>query len=127
MGRSHSRGSSLARNHFCHIRDCSRAARGFPRRGNLARHLRLVHGIEASTMPVDVDSEDEMYGAVHIDGFLKPIRMRKGWRGGDLGTEKRLIGRGKRKRRGRKIEEAALDTHTNLEEEDPESGVDSEY
>ncbi|KAK8132905.1 hypothetical protein PG999_001078 [Apiospora kogelbergensis] len=31
--------------------------------------------------PLDVDSEDEMMGAVHVDGFLRPIKARKGWRG----------------------------------------------
>ena len=25
------------------------------------------------------ESEDEMYGGVHVDGFLKPIESHKGW------------------------------------------------
>jgi len=26
---------------------------------------------------------DEVHGAVHVDGFLKPIKPRRGWRAGD--------------------------------------------
>ena len=37
----------------------------------------------------EVDSEDEMYGAVHVDGFLKPTRMRPGWRAVDSGERSR--------------------------------------
>lgn len=99
--------SAAACAHFCPVRACPRAVEGFSRRPNLLRHMRLVHrmdpppasdagnntdGGSPSTAgtprrrrrqprPVDVDSEDEMFGAVHVDGFLRPIRIRKGWRG----------------------------------------------
>ncbi|KAL1899352.1 hypothetical protein Cpir12675_001468 [Ceratocystis pirilliformis] len=43
------------------------------------------------------DSEDEMDGAVHVDGFLKPFRLKRGWRGGD--TLERRGRKGLKKRR----------------------------
>ena len=46
----------------------------------------------------EVDSEDEMYGAVHADGFLKPIIPSKGWRGEDVETRKRKKGWAKKRR-----------------------------
>jgi hypothetical protein len=47
-----------------------------------------VHHYDGDELPVEVDSEDEMHGAVHIDGYLKPIKVRRGWRGGDVLKEK---------------------------------------
>ncbi|KAI0126610.1 hypothetical protein BJ170DRAFT_629334 [Xylariales sp. AK1849] len=93
-GRTRSRSSSVACSHFCRIRDCSRGVDGFSRRGNLLRHMRLVHDLDADEMPTDVDSDDELIGAVHVDGFLKPIKIRKGWRGDDsrAGSSKRRYG-----------------------------------
>ncbi|OTA57543.1 hypothetical protein K449DRAFT_437411 [Hypoxylon sp. EC38] len=104
--RSRSRSVSAAPgSYLCSFRDCPRAAdgEGFARRANLLRHLKLVHGWTASEsggddattpttvggLPMDeVDSEDEMYGAVHVDGFLKTIKMRRGWRAGILGRSR---------------------------------------
>ncbi|KAK9775399.1 putative RNA polymerase I-specific transcription initiation factor-domain-containing protein [Seiridium cardinale] len=81
--RSRSRSASVACSHFCTVRGCARGAEGFSRRSNLIRHMKLVHGIEENEVPTDVDSEDETHGAVHVDGFLRPIKIRKGWRGED--------------------------------------------
>ncbi|OTA91433.1 hypothetical protein M434DRAFT_397186 [Hypoxylon sp. CO27-5] len=121
--RSRSRSVSAAPgSYLCSFRDCPRAAdgEGFARRANLLRHLKLVHGWTASEsggddattpttvggLPMDeVDSEDEMYSAVHVDGFLKTIKMRRGWRAGDSGEEPRKrrsgYGRGRARSRGR--------------------------
>ncbi|KAI1100513.1 RNA polymerase I-specific transcription initiation factor-domain-containing protein [Jackrogersella minutella] len=108
---SRSRSRSAAPGSFvCSFRDCPRAGggEGFARRTNLLRHLKLVHGWlgEAAVFEADeVDSEDEMFGAVHVDGFLKPVRMRPGWRAGDVADEPRKrrggYGRGRGKSRGR--------------------------
>ncbi|OTB05706.1 hypothetical protein M426DRAFT_128554 [Hypoxylon sp. CI-4A] len=105
--------------YLCSIPDCPRsvAGEGFSRRQNLLRHLKLVHGFDETTtttttraspgaeagaagavvvggvptvlLPEDVDSEDEMLGAVHVDGFLRPIKMQRGWRTEDVSLELR--------------------------------------
>ncbi len=84
--RSRSRSASAPGTHFCTFDGCPRAVEGFSRRQNLLRHLRLVHGfggdgLSAGVGEDEVDSEDEMHGGVHVDGFLKPIKIRPGWRG----------------------------------------------
>ncbi|RYP13412.1 hypothetical protein DL767_010770 [Monosporascus sp. MG133] len=91
--RSRSRSASGS-SHFCRFHDCPRAREGFSRRPNLLRHLKLVHGFEGDALPGEVDSEDEMYGAVHVDGFLKPIKIRPGWRASDTAEEPRKRRRG---------------------------------
>lgn len=95
--RSTSRSSSLGL-FFCPVAGCERAVEGFARRTNLQRHMALIHPGEAVDVD-DVGSEDEMHGAVHVDGFLRPIRPRKGWRAEDTGVRKR-----KRHYRGRRVD-----------------------
>ncbi|KAI1334120.1 RNA polymerase I-specific transcription initiation factor-domain-containing protein [Xylariaceae sp. FL0016] len=75
--------------YFCPFHGCPRATESFTRRTNMKRHLKLVHGREDEGLPVEVDSEDEMFGAVHVDGFLKPIKVRTGWRNADAAPRKR--------------------------------------
>ncbi|KAJ0166112.1 hypothetical protein CTA2_8619 [Colletotrichum tanaceti] len=107
--RSTSRSSSVGL--FCSVAGCPRSAEGFARRANLSRHMVRVHpgqAVEAG----DVESEDEMDGAVHVDGFLKPIRARKGWRAEDSGTRKR-----KRHYRGRRVEESGASEGSGVGEE----------
>ena len=91
--RSRSRSASTPGTHLCHIRECPRgvAGEGFSRRPNLLRHMRLVHGLQEgdAPLPADVDSEDEMLGGVHRDGFLKPVKIRPGWRSADMTAEPR--------------------------------------
>ena len=85
---------------FCPHRGCSRAVEGFTRRLNLARHIQLVHG-EGQPVPTDDEnSSGDMDGGVHVDGFLKPIKARRGWRGVD--TSKRIRNR-TGGRRGRSV------------------------
>ncbi|RYP43406.1 hypothetical protein DL768_009943 [Monosporascus sp. mg162] len=91
--RSRSRSASGG-SHFCHFHDCPRTREGFSRRPNLLRHLKLVHGFKGDVLPGEVDSEDEMYGGVHVDGFLKPIKIRPGWRASDMAEEPRKRRRG---------------------------------
>ncbi|KAI1137256.1 RNA polymerase I-specific transcription initiation factor-domain-containing protein [Hypoxylon sp. FL0543] len=111
--RRSARSQSVSRpgSYVCSFRECPRAAEGegFARRANLVRHLKLVHGWAAAAsesgggddaartstpaevvLPMDeVDSEDEVCGAVHVDGFLRPIKMRRGWRAEDSAEEPR--------------------------------------
>lgn len=82
--------------HFCHYADCPRALEGFAKRTNLARHLQLVHGKRAAEETDEEDSADEMDGGVHVDRFLKPIKLRKGWRGEDA---MQRLGRSRKKAR----------------------------
>lgn len=78
--------------HFCTIDHCPRAVEPFTRRANLLRHLRLVHGYDGYEMPVKADDDDG-----DKDGFLKPIRVRPGWRAGDAEKEKGRGEKGKEK------------------------------
>ncbi|GKT43073.1 uncharacterized protein ColSpa_03254 [Colletotrichum spaethianum] len=109
-GRSTSRTSSVGL-FFCPVAGCQRAAEGFGRRANLQRHVARVHPGQAVEVG-DVESEDEMSGAVHVDGFLKPIRARKGWRAEDTGTRKR-----KRHYRGRRVNESGASDRSGVGEE----------
>lgn len=94
--RSYSVGPSVVRL-YCPHPTCSGAINGFARRYNLRQHLIVVHGKNPEVVSEDEDDMDEVFGAVHVDGFLKPIRPRKGWRAGDA---KESIGR--KQLRGRK-------------------------
>lgn len=103
---SRSRSTSSTRVSYCPISTCSRAAAGFTRKTNLRRHMRLVHP-DVGDDWVEEDSDDQMYGAVHVDGFLQRIKMQKGWRGQDQMKRKRRSGHDEssarsspRKRRG---------------------------
>ncbi|KAK0745791.1 hypothetical protein B0T18DRAFT_326037 [Schizothecium vesticola] len=72
---------------------CPRAVEPFNRRANLMRHLKVMHaGIEAAAQMAEQKSGDEMDGAVHVDGFLKPVRARRGWRGEDTKARTRQKG-----------------------------------
>ncbi|KAF4978961.1 hypothetical protein FZEAL_4758 [Fusarium zealandicum] len=70
---------------FCPISSCDRAAQGFTRKANLRRHLELVHQGQTEEM----DSDEEVAGGVHVDGFLRPIVPGRGWRGEDTMQRKR--------------------------------------
>ncbi|KAI1177369.1 RNA polymerase I-specific transcription initiation factor-domain-containing protein [Nemania sp. FL0916] len=77
-----SRGAQANDAYFCTVTGCPRAVNPFNRLRNLERHLRLVHNYndenDDEELPV-VNSEDEKHGAVHVDGFLRPIKIRPGW------------------------------------------------
>ncbi|KPM36768.1 hypothetical protein AK830_g9792 [Neonectria ditissima] len=83
--RSRSRSGSAAGLFYCPIPSCDRAAQGFTRKPNLRRHLELIHQGQTEEM----DSDDEVAGAVHVDGFLRPIVPGRGWRGEDATMRKR--------------------------------------
>ncbi|KAH7156351.1 hypothetical protein EDB81DRAFT_867454 [Dactylonectria macrodidyma] len=83
--RSRSTSRSAAGRFLCPIPSCDRAVQGFSRRTNLRRHLELVHQGQTEEM----DSDEEVVGAVHVDGFLRPIVPARGWRGEDTTLRKR--------------------------------------
>ncbi|KAF2972373.1 hypothetical protein GQX73_g1140 [Xylaria multiplex] len=89
QSRSQSRSASAGGAFFCMFDPCPRTVKPFDRRQNLMRHLRLIHNYDGDELSIDVDSQDEMHGAVHVDGFLKTIKVRAGWRGEDAAKEKR--------------------------------------
>lgn len=110
-----SRSVSAASINYCPVLECERATTGFTRRDNLRRHMKLVHkgmildeSASSAQSGSEVDSEDEMLGAVHVDGFLKPVVPSKGWRGEDMETRKRKHGWQKR-RRGAETDDTAGD------------------
>ncbi|KAG5921347.1 hypothetical protein E4U61_006826 [Claviceps capensis] len=84
--RSRSQSRSSAGLFLCAVPTCSRAVGGFARHLNLRRHMQLVHPGYAEE---DDDSEIEVVGAVHVDGFLKMIHPGKGWRAEDVLPRKR--------------------------------------
>jgi RNA polymerase I specific transcription initiation factor len=71
---------------FCPISDCLRKARGFNGVGKLKRHLQKGHQIPENELDEYIlPSDEEMDGAVHVDGFLKPLK----WMGGSRGKYKK--------------------------------------
>ncbi|KAI6374801.1 hypothetical protein MCOR25_003065 [Pyricularia grisea] len=108
---------------FCPHAACSRFTKAFTRRDNLARHMKFVHGEadpshgrsqsrsrnrgparseddgDEDEVEGGEDSAAEMDGAVHVDGFLKPIKIRQGWRAEDSIKSTRRRGRSRRERR----------------------------
>ena len=71
---------------------CQRHDWPYPNRWRLQEHMKRSHGQRLerrSSTPVSRGrspasqsevSEEEMYGGVHVDGFLQPIKVRRGWR-----------------------------------------------
>ncbi|KAJ1324414.1 RNA polymerase I specific transcription initiation factor [Microdochium nivale] len=96
--RSRSASASAGQVFHCKIPECPRFRQPFPRQSNMVRHMKQVHNIK---IDVDVDSEDEMYGAAHVDGFMKPIRIRPGWRRGVPATPAHVMHGQRKRKRGR--------------------------
>lgn len=84
----------------CKVVECPRSSDPFPRRANMVRHMKQVHNLKVD---VDVDSEDEMHGAVHVDGYLKPVRVRPGWRRHTLATSTGDPALQRKRKRGRRV------------------------
>ncbi|KAK3329097.1 hypothetical protein B0H66DRAFT_13850 [Apodospora peruviana] len=93
------------KNIFCPHADCRMAVTSFARHYNLRRHLEKQHGEvmtprargrSRSVMTTDNEWEDEdeedsvgeMDGAVHVDGFLRPIQIQRGWTNISKGTDR---------------------------------------
>jgi hypothetical protein len=103
-----SRSATPATNYFCHYPNCPKAIEGFAKRSNLTRHLQTVHGKRAAEFTEDEeDSADEMDGGVHVDRFLQPIKLRKGWRGEDM-TQRPARSRKKARAESEELDSAFL-------------------
>ncbi|KAH8669644.1 hypothetical protein BGZ60DRAFT_356602, partial [Tricladium varicosporioides] len=58
---------------FCPVKDCPRELQGFRNKKHLDMHLQRAHKMSREEIEeFDVPSNDEMDGAVHVDGFLRP-------------------------------------------------------
>jgi hypothetical protein len=67
---------------FCPIPGCPRKTRGFNGISKLKQHLRRGHQIPKDELDEYIlPSDEEMDGAVHVDGFLKPLKRMGGARG----------------------------------------------
>lgn len=67
---------------FCPISDCPRKTRGFNGISKLKKHLQRGHQISKDDLDEYIlPSDEEMDGAVHVDGFLKPLKRMGGARG----------------------------------------------
>ncbi|KAM0260826.1 hypothetical protein ACHAQJ_002593 [Trichoderma viride] len=99
QSKSRSRSRSSAGFHLCPVPTCERSATGFSRRQNLRRHMQLVHPGRGDEQE-EWDSEDEVLGAVHVDGFLKPIMAARGWKESVAASSLVIRKRGRERRRG---------------------------
>ncbi len=67
---------------FCPIPDCSRKRRGFPSTLALKRHLQQGHEVPPDQLDDYIlPSDEEMDGAVHVDGFLRPLKKLRASKG----------------------------------------------
>ncbi|KAG4439541.1 hypothetical protein IFR05_004981 [Cadophora sp. M221] len=84
---------------FCPIPACPRRIQGFKDLYAMKRHLQLGHKIQKEDIEDHIlPSDEEMDGAVHIDGFLKPVK--------NVAT---LRGRYKKREKKRRAEESEED------------------
>ncbi|RDW75842.1 hypothetical protein BP5796_06663 [Coleophoma crateriformis] len=74
---------------FCPIEECPRSNRGFAKERSLKRHMKGSHKMNPQQISdILFGGRDEMSGAVHTDGFLKPVLDKKSTRGKDKGHRK---------------------------------------
>jgi hypothetical protein len=80
--------------YFCPYSECLRHTDGFTKRRYLTKHLIEVHKLSKKEhQEAEEDSQEEMEGGVHVDGFMKLIKRRAGWRAVDKEQRKRKGGR----------------------------------
>ncbi|GAO19756.1 uncharacterized protein UV8b_02801 [Ustilaginoidea virens] len=72
-----SRSASSTRLFFCPVKTCRNGANGFTRKSNLHRHIRNFHPGFSGKISDD-DSDHDFVGAVHVDGFLRPLVLGRG-------------------------------------------------
>ncbi|KAJ8070325.1 hypothetical protein OCU04_000705 [Sclerotinia nivalis] len=84
--------------YYCPVAKCQTNKEGFKTAAKLSNHAQAEHNFSKRTIDaLQVDSDEEMDGAVHTDRFLKPITGKRGWRGSDRDKRKRRkAGMGKR-------------------------------
>lgn len=62
----------------CVLENCPRQATGFRSLYDLKRHMQKGHRMTESEIEDALNSDSDMDGAVHVDGFLKPLKGVKG-------------------------------------------------
>lgn len=73
---------------FCPIKGCSRELHGFSNTEKLHLHMKRGHKMSKEEIAeFDIPSDEEMDGAAHVDGFLRPEK--RALRGHDKNTRKR--------------------------------------
>jgi hypothetical protein len=73
----------------CPVENCLRQNQGFTWRSRLVNHLKAWHKMSDSEVADSLDDSKATHGAVHVDGFLKPIKNIPGVRGADRGSRSR--------------------------------------
>ena len=59
---------------YCPFPKCTRSQKSFKRNWNFQQHMETMHTQEV------FHNERDVVGAVHVDGFLCPIKAQRGWR-----------------------------------------------
>ncbi|CZR56145.1 uncharacterized protein PAC_06033 [Phialocephala subalpina] len=86
---------------FCPMPGCPRRIHGFRDSNALKSHLRLGHKIAKDEVEdYLLPSDEEMDGAVHVDGFLKPLKILGGARGSYKKAAKRTRVEGSSEKEG---------------------------
>ena len=68
--------------YYCPWTYCKRSQVGFSRPWNVKKHLKEIHG-DRGPKNENIEIVGEVVGGIHVDGFMKPIQARPGWRGKD--------------------------------------------
>ncbi|CCU81795.1 hypothetical protein BGHDH14_bgh06196 [Blumeria hordei DH14] len=79
-------GSTLRQVYFCSVSRCPRRINGFKDQDSLVRHLRKGHSFNEKFIKENLSSDEDLVGAVHVDGFLKRLKTR-----GEVKNKNRLI------------------------------------
>ncbi|KAF4636265.1 hypothetical protein G7Y89_g1821 [Cudoniella acicularis] len=76
---------------FCPVKDCPRQHRGFSNRRRLILHLERAHRLTKKEIAeFEIPSDEEMDGAVHVDGFLRPEKRHWGGIQSEQGKRRRV-------------------------------------
>jgi hypothetical protein len=67
--------------YYCPDAGCRRHKQGFSKKHYLSAHLRDVHKLDKRAIQkAHEDNQEEMEGGVHVNGFMKEVKRRTGWR-----------------------------------------------
>lgn len=93
------RSSGVDTAYYCPYKGYQRRTRGFSKKCYSTKHLREVHKLDQRELKeAQEDSQEEMEGGVHINGFMKELKRRIGWRALDGKPRRKKEGEGRIKR-----------------------------
>jgi hypothetical protein len=82
--------------YYCSYTGCLRHKEGFTKKHYLLTHLKDVHRLDKRGLKeAQEDSQEEMEGGVHVNGFMKEVKRRTGWRALDGKRRRRKKGGGR--------------------------------